>query len=91
METVDEDYETIRRELSADRVASFKSDVYAAVFSRNPIEQLFQKAGAFQYIAGNVNTGYKEHGHDEYWPKDNLTTPLATTSHAMLTSGADLY
>ena len=48
---VAEDYAVIGRELSATRVSALKSDVYAAAFSGNSVERLFQRAGASLYVS----------------------------------------
>ena len=49
-----EDYEIIGREISAARVSTFTSEVYDAAFSSNSVEQLFERAGAYSYLAGNA-------------------------------------
>ena len=53
MDEVEEDNAIIGRNLSADRVSAFKSDVYAAAFGNNPVEQAFQRAGSFLYLSGD--------------------------------------
>ena len=44
---VAEDFDIIGRELSANRVSAFKSDVYSAAFSGNSVEHWFKRSGAF--------------------------------------------
>ena len=50
-----EDEEIIARELSEDRIAAFRTGVYASVFSANTIEQLFMEAGAASYVAAEAH------------------------------------
>ena len=49
-----EDYEIINREISAARVSTFRSEVYDAAFSSNSVEQLFERADACSYLAGDA-------------------------------------
>ena len=57
---VAEDYEIIGRAISADSVSDFKSDVYAAAFAENPVERLFERAGAFSYLSADAAGGPAE-------------------------------
>ena len=41
-----EDYAIISREISSDRVSTFRAEVCAAAFSNNSVERLFERAGA---------------------------------------------
>ena len=49
-----EDYEIIGREISAARVSTFRSEVYAAAFSSNAVEQLFERADARLHFPGDA-------------------------------------
>ena len=51
---VAEDYEIIGRELSAARVSTFSSEVHAAAFSSNSVEQLFERADARLHLPGDA-------------------------------------
>ena len=70
---VAEDYEIIGRELSADRVSAFKSDAYAAAFSVDFVERLFERVGAFLYVSSDAGDSPSERGFGEFVPKANLT------------------
>ena len=69
---VAEDYEIIRRRLSEERVANFVSSIYAAAFSQNPVEYLFERAGAFQYISVDDDHAPQERGFPRLGPKAPL-------------------
>ena len=49
-DVVEEDYQIIRRELSAERTTAFVSDVYASAFATNFIERIFDQSKSFLYI-----------------------------------------
>ena len=68
-----EDYEIIGRVLSVDRVIAFTSDVYAAAFTSNSLERLFEEAGAFLYLAIGAESVPRERGSHELLPKGSLT------------------
>ena len=51
---VAEDYNIIGRNLSEDRVATFKSEVRAAALSNHVIERIFKNAGSFMYLSGDA-------------------------------------
>ena len=70
---VDQDYEIIRRELSPNRVSTFKSDAYAGAFSLDFMERLFDRAGAFLYVTGDAESGPEERGLREPQAKSYLT------------------
>ena len=70
---VAEDYEIIGRELSPARVSSFRSDVYAAAFSMDFVERLFQRVGAFLYVSSDVDNGPRERGFCKLAPKGFFT------------------
>ena len=48
---LEEDDETIRREISADRVAEFAADIRASAATSNYVERVFKDAGAFELVA----------------------------------------
>ena len=54
---VAEDEDIIRRELSAERIAAFTADVYAAAFTANTIERLFIRADALLYLPSDQDAG----------------------------------
>ncbi|MDE0475733.1 MAG: hypothetical protein OXI50_14330, partial [Gammaproteobacteria bacterium] len=66
------DEEMIRRELSQERVAAFTADVYAAAFSKNAMERLFARAGAFEYLASAADGGLKRRCWSHYESKGLL-------------------
>ena len=70
---ISEDYEIIGRILSVDRVLAFTSDVYAAAFTPNSVERLFEEAGAFLYLASGAESAPRERGARELLPKGSLT------------------
>ena len=70
---ISEDYEIIGRVLSVDRVPAFTSDVYAAAFTPNSVEGLFEEAGAFLYLATGAERAPRERGSGELRPKAPLT------------------
>ena len=57
---VAEDYEIIGRELSEERVSTLKSEVYAAAFSSNSVERMFDRAGSRIYLSGDNRDAPKE-------------------------------
>ena len=61
-DTIEEDYEIIKREISAARVSDFTSDVYAAAFGANLVERLFDQAGAFLYLPSHATDGPEKRG-----------------------------
>ena len=69
---VAEDHEIIGRELSADRLSTFESDVYAAAFTTNSIEKLFEWAGASRYLQSDADEGPDERGIREFVAKGFL-------------------
>ena len=50
------DREIIESRLSEEKISEFKSDVYAGAFAGNPIERLFEQAGAFLYLTSDADT-----------------------------------
>ena len=66
------DEEMIGRELSADRVAAFTTGVYAAAFTRNIVERLFERAGASLYLAAAADDAPTPRGPREYVAKGFL-------------------
>ena len=52
---VAEDYEIIRYNLSEERVAAFKADVYASALEPNSIERLFERIGAILDVEGDAD------------------------------------
>ena len=58
---VAEDYDIIGREISATRVSAFKSDVYSAAISGNPVEQWFKRTGAFLHLPSYAADAPAEH------------------------------
>ena len=70
---VAQDYEIIGRELSVDRVSTFKSEVYTTAFAENPLEQLFQQAGAYVSLSGRPEAAPQERGFCGLVPKGFLT------------------
>ena len=69
---VEADNEIIGRELSADRLSTFESDVYAAAFTTNSIEKLFEWAGASRYLQSDADEGPDERGIREFVAKGFL-------------------
>ena len=69
---VAEEHEIIGRELSGERISNFVSDVYAAAFSQNPVERLFERAGAFLYTRMDDNDAPQERGFLRLEPKGFL-------------------
>ena len=67
-----EDLEIIRRELSADRVSAFVSDVYASEFATNPIFRLFDQAGAILHLSMDADGHPDELGIHDLVPKGFL-------------------
>ena len=57
---VEEDNEIIKRELSNERIAAFKSSVRSGAIDHNSIEQIFERAGAFVELASNKEDAPKE-------------------------------
>ncbi len=49
-----EDYEVIGLELNATRVSTLNSEVYAAAFSENSVERLFERAGVSLHLSGDA-------------------------------------
>ena len=70
---IEEDHEIIERELSADRVSVFTSDVYAAAFGVNSVERLFDQARAFVYLPSDAKDGPQPRGFMRPVPKAFLT------------------
>ena len=68
-----EDYQTIGRELSPDRVSDFVADVYATAFTENPVDLVFQRNGAFLHLSGDPAEGPTERGFYHLEPKAFLT------------------
>ena len=92
---VAEDYEIIGRELSAARVSTLKSDVYAATFSSNSVERMFERAGLRIYLSGDNSDAPKERTIHRLEHKGYLTdtpdgNPLSTMFRSMVVSGAML-
>ena len=67
-----EDLEIIRRELSADRVSAFVSDVYASEFATNPIFRLLDQAGAILHLSMDADGHPDEWGIHDFAPKGFL-------------------
>ena len=59
---IEEDRQIIRRELSNAKTAAFKSSVLSGAIGHNPIERLFERAGAFLQLASNINNAPEERG-----------------------------
>ena len=59
---VAEDYEIIGRNLSTERVATFKSDVYWEAISMNPMLRLFQRADSYKFISSDSDDRPEERG-----------------------------
>ena len=57
---VEEDNEIIKRELSNERIAAFKSSVRSGAIDHNSIEQIFERAGAFVELDSNKEDAPKE-------------------------------
>ena len=70
---VAQDYQIIGRELSVDRVSTFKSEVYTTAFAENPLEQLFKQAGAYGSLSGEAEAAPQERSFRELVPKGFLT------------------
>ena len=64
-----EENRIISSKLSLDRIAKFKSDVYAAAFELDSIEGLFRRCEVFLYLAGDVDAVPKERGFYKLVPK----------------------
>ena len=75
----EEDYEIIKREISAGRVADFTSDVYAAAFEANLVERLFDQAGAFLYLPSHAKDGPEEQSFRSLLPKAFLMVSSENT------------
>ena len=52
---LEEDYETIRREISAEKVAEFAVDIRAGAATSNYVERIFRRAGAVEWF--NAESG----------------------------------
>ena len=70
---VAEDYEIIGRELSAGRVSTLRSEVYAVAFSSNSVEQLFERAGARLHLPEDAADAPAERGMRRLAHKGFLT------------------
>ena len=64
-----EENRIIISKLSLERIAKFKSDVYAAAFELDSIEGLFRRYDAFLYLAEDADAVPKERGFYELVPK----------------------
>lgn len=60
LDETEADREIIESGLSEEKISEFKSDVYAGAFAENPIERLFEQAGAFLYLTSDADTGTEE-------------------------------
>ena len=60
LDETEADREVIECDLSEEKISSFKADVYAGAFAENPIERIFQQAGAFLYLASDDNARPEE-------------------------------
>ena len=68
-----EDQKIIRRELSKDRVADFKSSVYEGARSANPVDLLFEQAGVLLRLEHDLNDDTQERGFRQLHPKAYFT------------------
>ena len=79
-ETAEEE-RIINSSLSPERIALFKSDVYASAFAVTSVEQVFDQAGAFMYLPFGTDIGPKERGYRRLEPKGFFAELPATTPH----------
>lgn len=66
---ISEDNRIIANELSTDRVADFKSGVYATALGADSVERLFARNEAFLYLATDIAPMPMERGFFEFAPK----------------------
>ena len=59
---IEEDHKIMRRELSNERIATFKSGVDSEALGNNPIERLFERVGKIVRLAGDAENVPEERG-----------------------------
>ena len=64
---LEEDYETIRREISEEKVAEFATEIRAGAATCNYVERIFKRASAFQWFT---------HGSGKTIAERNFAAPL---------------
>ena len=69
IDEISEDNRIIAGELSTDRVADFKSGVYATALGADSVERLFARNEAFLYLATDIAPIPMERGFREFAPK----------------------
>ena len=83
------DHEVIERELSAVTVETFASEVKAA-FATNPIEQLFERAGAIIRLSSDADGRPDERGFHRLEPKAAFATvPENASAHYEALQGGE--
>ena len=80
LDEVTEDYRVIDSEISAERISDFKSSVYASAFASDPVERLFDQAGAFVYLPCDTDSGPEERDYRTLEPKAFLAVLPADSS-----------
>lgn len=71
-EEVAEDEECILWSLSKNRVEAFTAGVLAGAFTRNAIERVFERAGAFRYVTSDAETAPERRSFRRLVPKGFL-------------------
>ena len=64
-----EDDRIIASELSPERVANFRSSVYANTFATDSVERIFEEAGAFLYLTKDTGPAPEERGFFDPVPR----------------------